>query len=100
MILLLSIQPLLANEKLIEERSDSVVVDFSMAEKMLDWLVFAELERAPEKRKIKFMELVAPTGGCKAIIDHWARFDSNWNTDSFYYFVAEHLGFVETQKNW
>ncbi len=96
--LFLNLQPVLADEKLPAIRADSVIVDFLMAENMIDWLIYAKREPSAEKQKIKFMELVAPTSGCEAIISHWARFDSNWNVDAFYHFVAEHLGFVKTHK--
>ena len=98
-ILFLNVQPVLASKQLVEVKPNAVVVDFSMAERMLDWLVFVKQEHSATNRKIKFVRLIGSTAGCKAIIDHWARFDSNWNLDAFYLFVVENLGFVETQKD-
>lgn len=97
-LLFLNMPPVLANKKLVETKPNAVVVNFSMAERMLDWFVFVKQEQSANKRKIEFIKLLESNGGCKAIIDHWSRFDNNWNLDAFYLFVAENLGLVDTQK--
>ena len=70
---------------------DTVRVDYTMAERTVEWLRFINTGADDASVKQFFMEKVAPTGGCQAIIHHWARFRT-WNEETFYAFIMEALG--------
>jgi hypothetical protein len=77
------------------ETGDHVFVDFSMAEKAIDWLEFIGSGADDSAVKEHFMHDVAPTLGCKSIIRHWRRF-MKWNNHEFYRFIMEAIGRIET----
>ena len=72
---------------------DTVTVDFVMAERMVEWLEAAAAGASEEALRGLFFEKVAPTGGCQAIIKHWARF-RDWDEELFFNFILEALGRV------
>lgn len=69
---------------------DSVQIDFSMVEKGIEWIELVNSGAEPAAIKTHFMENVAPTPGCQAIIMHWSRF-MEWNEETFYNFITEAL---------
>ncbi len=75
----------------------TVIVDYQMAEKTIEWLEY--LKDEPDLRKIKqyFMAEVAPTEGCQSIIHHWKRF-RDWDQEIFFNFILEALNRVPTDK--
>ena len=62
---------------------DKVSFDFSMIEAGIKWLKIVKNGANNNQLKTQFMKLVAPTPGCQSIIEHWARFDKNWNNEAF-----------------
>ncbi|MFC2139369.1 DUF5700 domain-containing putative Zn-dependent protease [Bacteroidota bacterium] len=72
-------------------------LDYKMAEKTIEWLEFINTGADDNAVKEYFMNEVAPTEGCKTIIQHWARF-RDWNNDLFYDFILEALGRKESGK--
>lgn len=79
-----------SNNKLHPAKSN-VSVDYKMVETGIQWLELIRSGAGDEKIKRFFMEKVAPTGGCQAIIHHWARF-REWNETLLYDFIMEGLG--------
>ena len=76
----------------------TVIIDYQMAEKAIEWLEFIKDEHDLEKIKKCFMTEVAPTEGCQSIIKHWQRF-RNWNEDIFFNFIMEALNRIPTDKS-
>ena len=76
---------------------DGVTVDFTMAERTADWLEFITTGADDAAVRTYFTEKVAPTGGCQAIIHHWARF-REWNESIFYDFIMEALGRIPSDQ--
>lgn len=76
----------------------TVIIDYQMAEKAIEWLEFIKDEHDLEKIKKYFMTEVAPTEGCQSIIKHWQRF-RNWNEDIFFNFTMEALNRIPTDKS-
>lgn len=70
---------------------EHVTIDTAMAEKAVAWLELVNAGAGDDALKEHFMKDVASTEGCKAIIDHWARF-MDWDEERFYRFVMEALG--------
>ena len=62
---------------------DSVNIDYSMVEQSLKWLDLIKSGADSSEIKEYFMQNIAPTPGCKSIIQHWARF-TEWNNEKFY----------------
>lgn len=78
-----------------ERISDSVTVDYGMAEATIDWLEYVKSGESDDAIRELFFQNVAPTEGCQAIIRHWARF-MEWNEEIFYDYILEALGRIET----
>ena len=98
-IVLLSIfilNGLLAGSTPLEAR-DRVTVDFEMVEKGIQWLEYINSGADEEAVKKFFMDRVAPTRGCQAIIHHWARF-MEWNNETFYQFIMTALDRIPTDE--
>ncbi|MCP4657578.1 MAG: hypothetical protein GY856_19405 [bacterium] len=76
---------------------DTVTVDYTMAERGIEWLELAAGGADDEKLRAHFFERVAPTQGCGAIIRHWARF-REWDEEIFYEFILKGLGRIETAE--
>lgn len=70
---------------------DKISIDYSMAEKTVDWLEYINTGANDDEVKEYFVNNIAPTGGCKAIIDHWARF-MEWDAEKLYEFIMKALG--------
>lgn len=73
------------------EKKNSVTVNYDMAEAAIAWLEYVETEPGLDNIRQRFMADVAPTGGCQAIIHHWARF-REWDEKTFLTFILEALG--------
>jgi len=81
-----------------EERvTEGVHFDFTMAEKGIEWLRFIEKGATEPEIRQFFLQHVAPTGGCQAIVHHWARF-MEWDNEAFYRFMAEAMGKIPTKR--
>lgn len=80
-----------------ETPGNHVGMDFDMVEKGIGWLEF--IQSGAEEKAIKkyFMNFVAPTGGCQAIIHHWERF-REWDTEIFYRFILTAMDRLPTDK--
>jgi len=80
-----------------QEKTDIVNIDFTMAEKAVEWLEF--IKKGADDKSIKdyFVKNVASTKGCQAIIHHWARF-RKWDNEEFYKFIMEALGRIPANK--
>ena len=75
---------------------DRVTVDYEMAERALEWLEY--INTGADKQSIRqfFLERVASTKGCQAIIHHWARF-RKWDEEEFFRFIMEALGRIPVE---
>lgn len=71
--------------------ADSVSVDFTMAERGLEWLHEVEAGAGTEALRASFRERIAPTRGTRAVVAHWARF-REWDAEIFMEFVLAALG--------
>ncbi len=76
---------------------DKVVVDFTMAEKAVDWLEFINTDPGDSAIHEYFIKNIAPTKGCQAIIKHWARF-IEWDNETFYKFLMEAMNKIPTER--
>ncbi len=76
---------------------DIVTVDYQMAEKAIEWLEFIRSGADSASLRKAFMEKIAPTKGCQAIIHHWARF-KKWNEEEFFYFLMRALDNPPSQE--
>ncbi len=74
-----------------EASQDRVTYDFVMVEKGIDWLKLIKSGADENKIRTHFMQEVAPTRGCRAIIHHWQRF-RKWDTEEFYRLILTALG--------
>jgi len=81
----------------INAQAENIIIDYEMAEKAIDWLEYINSGADDNEIKNYFMDNVAPTRGCQAIIYHWARF-KKWDNEEFYKFIMEALGRLETDK--
>jgi hypothetical protein len=79
------------------QEADRVTVDFDMADAGLRWLELVAAGADDDSLHAVFMQTVAPTAGCQAIIRHWARF-RDWDGEIFYGFILEALGRKATEK--
>lgn len=70
--------------------ADRVVIDFEMVRAGIDWLELVKSGAPEDEIKTAFMEKVAPTAGCQAIVMHWARF-MEWDAGKLYDFIMEAL---------
>jgi hypothetical protein len=71
-----------------------VTIDYEMAGMMIDWLELAAAGTPEDELRARFLEEIAPTLGCQAIIRHRARF-GEWNEELFFEFILEGLGLRE-----
>lgn len=78
-------------------QDDSVVIDFQMAEKTIDWLDYIDTKPALDSIKLYYFREIAPTKGCQAIIHHWQRF-TEWNDTLFLNFTLEALDLIPVKK--
>ena len=76
---------------------DVVTLDFTMAEKTLDWLDQMKISNEDTADKQYFMENVATTGGSQAIIHHWERF-MEWDIEIFHTFIMEALDKIPSDR--
>ncbi len=77
---------------------DRVVVDFTAAEKTVEWLKYLKTNPSYTDAKQEFMANVAPTAGVQSIIHHWSRFKT-WNNDEYFKFIALALGLLKDAKS-
>ena len=77
------------------QERDKVTVDYTMAERAIDWLEFVNSGADDKAVRKHFMKNVAPTGGCKSIIRHWRRF-MKWDKEKFSTFIMEGLDRIPT----
>ncbi|MCP4703381.1 MAG: hypothetical protein GY865_02125 [candidate division Zixibacteria bacterium] len=97
-IIALSLLFLFSDQCKSETTSEKIVtVDFSMAEKAIDWLEYINTGADEKEIKEYFYENVAPTKGCQSIIKHWARF-MEWDNDKFYKFIMEGLDRIPSER--
>jgi hypothetical protein len=98
LVSLLILQGLLSGSTVVDTRNaDHVTVDFEMVKQGWQWLDLIRTGADEEIIKKDFMDRVAPTGGCQAIIHHWARF-MEWNNETFYRFIMTALDRISTDK--
>jgi hypothetical protein len=76
---------------------NKVNIDYTMAEKAVDWLELIKSGADDEAIRGYFMEHVAPTKGCQSIIHHWERF-TEWDNDKFYDFILGGLGRINSDR--
>lgn len=76
---------------------NKVTVDYTMAEKAVDWLEFINTNPGDNAIKDYFMKNVAPTKGCQSIIKHWKRF-MEWDNELFYKYIMEALDRIPTDR--
>ncbi len=62
---------------------DRLVVDFTAAEKTIEWLKYINTNPGYDNIKSHFFENVAPSKGVQSIIHHWARFKT-WNNEEYF----------------
>jgi hypothetical protein len=67
---------------------DKITIDYTMAEKTLDWLDFIKTGASEVEVKRYFMKHVAPTKGCQSIIQHWKRF-MEWDEEKIFQFIKQ-----------
>lgn len=75
--------------------AEHVSIDFTMADKALDWLQLIKDGADEDEIREYFAAHVAPTGGCQSIIHHWERF-RDWDSEKFLTFVLEGLDKIES----
>jgi len=75
---------------------DMVTVDYEMAERALEWLEYINTGADEQSIRQFFLERVASTKGCQAIIHHWARF-RKWDEEEFFRFIMEALGRIPVE---
>ncbi len=79
-------------------RTENVVtIDFETAELMIDWLDLAASEASDSVLRSHFLDQIASSLGCQAIIRHWARF-REWDEEIFYDFILEAAGMKPTDQ--
>ncbi|MFC1499658.1 DUF5700 domain-containing putative Zn-dependent protease [Candidatus Zixiibacteriota bacterium] len=79
-------------------RTENVVtIDFKAAELTIDWLDLAASGASEVTLQNHFFNTIAPTLGCQAIIQHWARF-REWDQEIFYDFILESAGIKPTDQ--
>jgi len=76
---------------------EAVSVDFTMAERAVDWLEFINTDPGDEAIRDYFFKNVVPTRGCQSIIKHWGRF-MKWDNEEFYKFLMEALDRIPTDR--
>lgn len=81
-----------------DTNKDNVIVDYTMAEKAIEWLEFINTGADNKSIRKYFMKNVATTKGCKSIINHWRRF-MKWNNDEFFIFILDKIPIDEPLKN-
>ncbi len=74
-----------------------VIIDFEAAELMIDWLDLAASGTPDADLRNRFIDTIAPSLGCQAIIRHWARF-REWDEEIFYDFIREATGMKPTDQ--
>ena len=74
-----------------------VIIDFETAELMIDWLDLAASGTPDADLRNLFIDTIAPSLGCQAIIRHWARF-REWDEEIFYDFIREATGMKPTDQ--
>lgn len=77
--------------------NDQVVIDFDMVEQGVEWLDLINSSAPDAEIKAYFMQHVAPTKGCQAIIHHWARF-RKWDAEELYKFIMTALGRIPSDQ--
>jgi hypothetical protein len=77
--------------------ADRVRFDYAMVEKGIAWLKLAKSGADDNKLREHFMQEVAPTRGCQAIIHHWERF-RKWDVEEFYNFILTALELLPSDE--
>jgi len=80
-----------------EAETEGVHFDMTMAERGIEWLKFIKKGADEPEMKRVFLQHVAPTRGCRAIVHHWARF-MEWDNEAFYRFIAEAMGRIPSKR--
>lgn len=79
-----------------QRNGDLVKYDYAMVEEGIAWLKLVRSGADDRILRDHFMQHVAPTRGCQAIIHHWERF-RKWDIEEFYAFVLTALELLPSE---
>lgn len=81
----------------IEKGTGRVEFDFEMVEIGIDWLDLINSGANDDAVRAFYMEHIVPTRGCRAIIQHWARF-RRWDAEELFSFIMTGLGRIPSEE--